>query len=193
MQQAEETQEKKENEMSHNISVQNLMDKIKIFLIMRQLKEDSIPIEIIPNLYLGCLGCALNKKKLLESNIKFILSACEMPQAPFSKDFASLIININDSVDQDIKSKFDESNAFIENAVNTQQNILVHCFAGKSRSTTFIIAYLIKNHKMTVNDALELVKTKRPIAQPNTGFMKQLQQYYDTLYNTIIPVEKQQE
>ncbi|CAD8093198.1 unnamed protein product [Paramecium primaurelia] len=192
MQQGEETQEKKENEISHNISVQNLMDKIKIILIMRQLKEDSIPIEIIPNLYLGCLGCALNKKKLLETNMKYILSACEMPKAPFSNDFTSLIININDSVDQDIKSKFDESNTFIENALNSQQNILVHCFAGKSRSTTFIIAYLIKNHKMTVNDALELVKTKRPIAQPNAGFMKQLQQYYDTLYNNNID-QKQQE
>ncbi|CAD8175661.1 unnamed protein product [Paramecium pentaurelia] len=192
MQQGEETQGKKDNENTHNIQVQNLMDKIKILLIMRQLKEDSIPIEIIPNLYLGCLGCALNKKKLLEQNIKFILSACEMPKAPFSQDFTSLIININDSVDQDIKSKFEESNQFIENALNSKQNILVHCFAGKSRSTTFIIAYLIKNHKMTVNDALELVKTKRQIAQPNTGFMKQLQQYYDTLYNNNID-QKQQE
>ncbi|CAD8107940.1 unnamed protein product [Paramecium sonneborni] len=185
MQQGEETQEKKENESTHNISVQNLMDKIKIILIMRQLKEDSIPIEIIPNLYLGCLGCALNKKKLLETNMKYILSACEMPKAPFSQDFTSLIININDSVEQDIISKFNESNAFIENAVNSQQNILVHCFAGKSRSTTFIIAYLIKNHKMKVIEALDLVKSKRPIAQPNSGFMNQLQQYYDTLYNNI--------
>lgn len=75
---------------------------------MRQLKEDSIPIEIIPNLYLGCLGCALNKKKLIEciflkiifkANIKFILSACEMPKAPFSNNFTSLIININDSIE----------------------------------------------------------------------------------------------
>lgn len=52
--------------------------------------------------------------------MKFILSACEMPKAPFSQDFTSLIININDSVDQDIKSKFDESNAFIENALNSK-------------------------------------------------------------------------
>ncbi|CAD8107458.1 unnamed protein product [Paramecium sonneborni] len=192
MQQGEETQEKKENENAHNIQVQNLMDKIKIILIMRQLKEDSIPIEIIPNLYLGCLGCALNKKKLLEQNMKYILSACEMPKAPFSQDFTSLIININDSIDQDIKSKFNESNAFIENAVNSQQSILVHCFAGKSRSTTFIIAYLIKNHKMTVIEALDLVKSKRPIAQPNAGFMKQLQQYYDTLYNNNIDGKQQE-
>jgi hypothetical protein len=43
------------------------MEKIKIFLVMKQLKEDSAPAEIIPNLFLGCLGCALNKKKLMES------------------------------------------------------------------------------------------------------------------------------
>jgi len=42
------------------------MEKIKILLIMKQLKTDSTPVEIVPYLYLGCLGAALNKKKLLE-------------------------------------------------------------------------------------------------------------------------------
>lgn len=47
--------------------MKKLMERIKIMLVMKQLKEDNLPIEIIPNLYIGCLGSAFNKKKLIES------------------------------------------------------------------------------------------------------------------------------
>ena len=55
--------------------------------------------------------------------------------------------------------------------------ILVHCFAGKSRATTFTLAYMIAMRGMNLKDALELVWTVRPIAAPNPGFMTQLKAY----------------
>jgi dual specificity phosphatase 12 len=49
---------------------------------------------------------------------------------------------------------------------------------GKSRSVTVIIAYLLRQYPHhTVSSALSLVRESRPIAEPNEGFMAQLELY----------------
>lgn len=49
---------------------------------------------------------------------------------------------------------------------------------GKSRSVTVTIAYLLRKYPQhTVKSALELIRESRPIAEPNDGFMAQLQLY----------------
>lgn len=58
-----------------------------------------------------------------------------------------------------------------------QSAILVHCSWGKSRSVAVVIAFLMKYRGMGLNDALAYIQMRRPIAQPNPGFMKQLQAY----------------
>jgi protein-tyrosine phosphatase len=50
----------------------------------------------------------------------------------------------------------------------------VHCFAGKSRATSFTLAYLMKEKKITLKDGLDMIWKVRPIAAPNPGFMIQL-------------------
>ncbi|CAN6548067.1 unnamed protein product [Malus baccata var. baccata] len=42
-------------------------------------------------------------------------------------------------------------------------------------SVTIIVAYLMKKHAMSVSQALEHVKSRRPQASPNAGFISQLQ------------------
>ena len=48
---------------------------------------------------------------------------------------------------------------------------------GKSRSTSFVIAYLMKIKKMNLNIALDFVRNCRKIASPNVSFIKQLKDY----------------
>ena len=55
--------------------------------------------------------------------------------------------------------------------------VLVHCYAGLSRSVTVIVAYLMQNERMLLDEALRFVKHKRPYAQPNPGFLKQLVEF----------------
>ena len=57
---------------------------------------------------------------------------------------------------------------------DSKNKILVHCFAGKSRATTFTVAYMIAERKVNLKDALEHVWEVRAIAEPNPGFMEQL-------------------
>lgn len=44
---------------------------------MKLKKTDGIPVEIIPNLYLGSVGAFMNKEKLKELKITHVVSALE--------------------------------------------------------------------------------------------------------------------
>eukprot|EP00483_Globobulimina_turgida_P008816 UN08834 len=87
-------------------------------------------------------------------------------------------VPISDSYLQNIKTHFIKAIAFINDAFKDENNrVLVHCFAGISRSATIIIAYLMKVQAMSYEDAFLFVKEKRDVINPNKGFVEQLQKY----------------
>ena len=55
--------------------------------------------------------------------------------------------------------------------------VFVHCVAGVSRSASVCIAYLIKYHLMTADQAFAVVHCARPIIRPNNGFVQQLKYF----------------
>jgi protein-tyrosine phosphatase len=76
---------------------------------------------------------------------------------------------------------FSNTNDIINEALINQQKVLIHCQAGISRSATIIIAYLMKENKMKMNDAYYYVYEKRQCIAPNIGFTSQLLVYEDHL------------
>ncbi|KAJ0797969.1 putative phosphoric monoester hydrolase [Helianthus annuus] len=82
--------------------------------------------------------------------------------------------------DVNIAQYFDDCFGFINEAKRTG-SVLVHCFAGRSRSATVVVAYLMKTHGMSSSKALNLVKSKRSVVAPNAGFILQLQSYEKSL------------
>ena len=66
---------------------------------------------------------------------------------------------------------------FINNAVESDSKILIHCIAGISRSVSIVIYYLMKKHHMNFDDAFKMIKNKRKIANPNQSFKLQLLEY----------------
>lgn len=66
---------------------------------------------------------------------------------------------------------------FIMSAIksNPRARILVHCAAGVSRSASIVTYYLMKKHTTGFNQALELLRTKRGIVNPNPWYRNQLQ------------------
>lgn len=52
--------------------------------------------------------------------------------------------------------------------------VLIHCGAGVSRSASLCIAFLMRDRRITAHEALQLVKERRSIAEPNDGFWRML-------------------
>lgn len=55
--------------------------------------------------------------------------------------------------------------------------MLVHCSFGRSRSPSVTVSYLMKFKSFTFEEALQLVKTRRPVVSLNSGFLEQLRMY----------------
>lgn len=56
---------------------------------------------------------------------------------------------------------------------------------GVNRSATVVIAYLMKHEGMTLKQAWEHVRTRRPVVAPVAEYMKQLREYEQTLYGRV--------
>lgn len=69
-----------------------------------------------------------------------------------------------DSPNCNIAKYFNEGSEYIENAIKSGGKVLVHCFAGKSRSSTLILAYMVKKLGMPLRQAYDKLKEARPIA-----------------------------
>lgn len=79
-----------------------------------------------------------------------------------------------DSQKENIESLFYPCIEKIQEHIENKGGALVHCVRGVSRSASIILAYLILTRKMSYQDAEKLLRTKRPQASPNNGFMLQL-------------------
>ena len=76
---------------------------------------------------------------------------------------------------------FDGAADFIHDAMRSNGVVLVHCAAGISRSVSLTLAYLMKYERMKLAPALSLIKSRRFIANPNPGFLRQLKEYESRL------------
>jgi len=91
-----------------------------------------------------------------------------------SEKFHHKIIAADDSLHQNLLCYFNEAHTFIDEAINNQQCILIHCQAGISRSTTIMTSYLMKKNKISHLEAIQIVRNSRPEVMPNFMFAEQL-------------------
>ncbi|KAA8548591.1 hypothetical protein F0562_000275 [Nyssa sinensis] len=148
------------------------------------IREDNVPCQIEEGLFLGSIGAANNRTALKSLNITHILTVANSLAPTYPNDFTYKIIDVPDREDLNIAQYFDKCFDFIDEAKRMGGGVLVHCFVGRSRSVTIIVAYLMKKHGMSLSQALEHVKSKRPQAAPNKGFMLQLQNFEKSLQET---------
>jgi len=127
---------------------------------------------IIDNVYLGNAFDAVNYYKLSDNNIKKIINVTKDIQNYYPEDIDYLNIEINDTNNDTIDNNFIKAYDFICDSGDC--NILIHCFAGRSRSVSIVAHYLINKHNMDIDEAILFIKNKRPFINPNINFIKEL-------------------
>jgi acyl-ACP thioesterase len=96
-------------------------------------------------LYHGNLGHASNMKLLNELDIRHIIDICDCQlDKEILENFHVLWINLYDELQVDIKQHFEETNQFLYDCKEKNEKVLVHCQMGISRSSSIVLAYLMK-------------------------------------------------
>ena len=147
---------------------------------------DNKPSKILGYLYLGGKQDAKAKSLLQTLKIRYILNVTPPrsmdPESGcpsfFEKEgsFVYKRIPVFDNRGEDLLQYMEQSYRFIEEGKH-YGGVLVHCHKGVSRSSTFVIGYLMKKNGMSLDEALEYVKSIRPIVMPNLAFIAQLKAY----------------
>lgn len=142
---------------------------------------------------------AENFDRLKEYHITHILNATPDLPCYWKNHYQYLRIDVLDLPSQNIRQYFDQAidfigqfvvdrllspshrcvfHFFLEQALHCKENnVLVHCSAGISRSPTLVLAYMIKNYRMTLDQAFEKMRQLRRIVDPNVSFMLQLRDW----------------
>lgn len=119
--------------------------------------------------------CALSENELRRTKLRQLYDGCgdDGPRA--------LYVNLVDADGSDIACHFDAVSEFVDDELKRGGRVLIHCAAGVSRSTTLVIAYLMRAHNFSLRDAYALTKTRRRIVRPNNGFFEKLIRYERSL------------
>ena len=117
--------------------------------------------KITDNLYLSSFMGATDIN-LMKFNITCIITVCkEVPKIEF-KNIESIKLDVVDRPTESLAKYFDYICDKINEVANKKGVCLVHCVAGVSRSASMVLAYLMKYLRMSLKDAHNFVKSKRP-------------------------------
>jgi protein-tyrosine phosphatase len=139
---------------------------------------------IIDNLILSSLSEFINNREMMSKTALHINAAQEVDSKTHIHNIVRIDLNWYDSPLQDINPDgiLFHLIKLMDTYINCGKQVLVNCYAGVSRSTTIVLAYLIYKNKWNVQDAMTFVRSKRPIVNPNYGFISQLYNLQDKLH-----------
>jgi len=147
------------------------------------LKADYEPVEIQghPFMYLGSVGAALNDEALEEYGITDIIdwsmtSKCNLYDEKF--DYMCIYGVRSEADFWHNLQKLDAAVDLIEQVRRRRGSVLVHCWYGKNRSVSTLIAYLMKYEGMEIDAATELLVDARRFAEPYTGALRKYSEKY---------------
>lgn len=145
---------------------------------------DDIPTFVIPGLYVGSIDAARNTAALKSKGITHVVRCCcdedvlTVGYDPASDPPNTLVLQWYDDVSTEIlvSGELETALDHLRQSIICESGaVLVHCIAGRSRSVTVVLAWLIVNRGMSFADALLAVQGARPWVDPNMGFVNQIQ------------------
>lgn len=130
-------------------------------------------------LYLGS-QYATRYDTIYKRNITHIISIGCKPLSNIPSVTNHIFEQIEDNestVDDFFTIHIPQMHSIIDNCIQNENPILVHCQAGISRSATVIITWLMKSKNMTYEEAYLFTKAKRKEISPNHAFEKYIESH----------------
>ncbi|KAF5793037.1 putative phosphoric monoester hydrolase [Helianthus annuus] len=147
------------------------------------------PTLITSSLFIGGALAARSVYTLQHIGITHILCLCsnEIGQADSQRPdlFEYRNFCIDDEEDSNISEIFEEAHQFIDAVEQKGGKVLVHCFEGRSRSATVVLAYLMMRKNYTLLKAWNSLRRVHRRAQPNDGFARVLMELDEKLYGKV--------
>jgi Dual specificity phosphatase, catalytic domain len=166
----------------------------KLALLQKLAGKDKSPCQVLPGLFIGPIGAARNLKALRKRGITHIFNVSPIVPCYFRDNpegaFTYHLVPIYDDASVDLLPHLEAAVEFIATG-RKSGGVLVHCYAGQSRSASFVIAYLMAKEHMSLPEAWAAVRKARPCVQPNQGFLRQLAEYEQSvlLRNAVVKEE----
>lgn len=134
---------------------------------------DNLPCFVTPTLAIGAEDAAANTEAISAARITHILSVTADPQKLCADESVAFLgVPLLDRPDAELPLQTCLS--FVRDAQRKGGRVFVHCGLGVSRSGAVVVAAVMKEREMRVEDALAFVRQARPSVRPNDGFMAQL-------------------
>jgi protein-tyrosine phosphatase len=132
--------------------------------------------KITPQIWIGPFSKAWDEKFLKKHKITHIMCCAKEFNAPTflhndKTHWASLPI-IDDISDAKTESQFRKGAAILNRWINAGHKVIVHCYAGISRSVSTVLAYLMIYKGLMYQQAYDLVKKGRPELNPHPVYVK---------------------
>jgi protein-tyrosine phosphatase len=139
-----ESMEATNEEIDYLILLHGLKSKQRVSGIKNE--TDDFPSMIIDDfLYHGELAHARNIELLRKLDIRHIITVCDFKlKKEIFNNFNVLWIDLHDIPLADISQYFDQTNEFLNACKSKNEKVLVHCQMGVSRSSSIVLAYLLK-------------------------------------------------
>ncbi|KAK8281991.1 hypothetical protein V6Z11_D09G278600 [Gossypium hirsutum] len=155
------------------VRLEHILDRIALISEAANTEKPSL---ITSCLFIGGALAARSAYTLQHFGITHILCLCSNEIGQADSQYHDLFkyknFSIYDNEDSNISSIFEEVCDFIDHVEHTGGRVLVHCFEGKSRSATVVIAYLMLRKNLTLLEAWNSLKRAHRRAQPNDGFAR---------------------
>ena len=168
----------------HNVDHNTMVAMKKALVVLQKVKCDNSVHQIADRLYLGSIGAALNLPELQTVGITHILCTATGVRSMHPDKFVYKTLTVLDSQSESLIDHFADSIYWLECVFreNSENKVLVHCFAGRSRSVAIILAYLMYKLRIPLSVALLHVRQFRASANPNIGFINQLKAFEQELF-----------
>ncbi|EKX43990.1 hypothetical protein GUITHDRAFT_110096 [Guillardia theta CCMP2712] len=136
------------------------------------------PAEVLKGkLYIGNREQATNWETITSLGVTHIINVSRQDCRPFASHVQYYHCGIPDQVDADLTKALHSSWDFFQEATNRRDDacVLVHCASGVSRSVAMVSYFLMRLEGISFYESLERIRATHPAAQPNIGFVRQLQ------------------